>query len=267
VPPRAVTFDLWHTLLYLAPEDEDRYMERQMELGEQALARAIRDSGAPDRSPAELRAAFEVEYLRAVEASGRGVTVTPARQVALAGGRTGRHPAVPEYLEELAQLVRATPFRVAPGALELLRSLSDDGYRLAVVSNTVGEPGALFRPLLRSSGFDRYVRAYAFSDEHPWSKPAPEIFQAALASLGVQRQDAVHVGDGWSDLEGARRAGFRAGVLFTGLKEYGAKYRELFASTQSRPSTPEFEADTLEGVGRIVRDLLPTEAPGGAAEK
>jgi HAD superfamily hydrolase (TIGR01549 family) len=267
VSPKAVTFDLWHTLLYLTPAEEDRYMERQMELGERALVRAPRDSGAPDRLPRELRAAFEAEYLAAVEAAGRGVTVTPARQVALAGERTGRHPSLPEYLEELAQLVRATPFRVAPGALELLRSLSADGYRLAVISNTVGEPGALFRPLLRSSGCDRYLRTYSFSDEHPWSKPAPEIFQAALAPLGVQPHDAVHVGDGWSDLEGSRRAGFRAGILFTGLKEYGAKYRELFASTQPRPTQSEFEADTLDGVGRIVRDLLPTEATGGGAEK
>ncbi|MCI4319722.1 MAG: HAD family hydrolase [Thermoplasmata archaeon] len=265
--PPAVTFDLWHTLLFLTPEEEDRYMERQLELGEEVLARAEHDPGAPELSGPELRAAFQAAYLGAIEEAARGVTVTPAEQVVRAGRRTGRQPNLTEYRAALAALVAATPFRVAPGAIELLHSLSEEGYRLGVISNTVGEPGALFRPLLRAAGFDRFVGIYTFSDEHPWTKPSPEIFHATLAHLEVPASEAVHVGDGASDVEGSRRAGFRAGILFTGLQEYGRKYRELFASAGPAHAGPAFESPTLDDVGRIVRELLPVAGEGRAREK
>ena len=66
-----------------------------------------------------------------------------------------------------------------------------------------------------------------------------KIFAAALARLESPARTAVHVGDGWSDIEGARRAGFRAGVLFTGLSRYGDRYRRLFLPEGwSSPPTP-----------------------------
>jgi putative hydrolase of the HAD superfamily len=161
------------------------------------------------------------------------------------------------YLSELRHLVEEAPFRTAPGALDLLRSLSEEGYRLAVISNTVGEPGAFLRPVLRSMGFERYVESYTFSDELPWAKPSPEVFRKALGELETPPSETVHAGDGWSDIEGARRAHLRAGILYSGLPEYGARYQELFFPHGRTAPEAEYHASDLEEVGRLVRTILP----------
>jgi HAD superfamily hydrolase (TIGR01549 family) len=254
----AVTLDLWHTLMYLDPASEEAYMETQVEIARQTLAESPRRSGSPDLTEAELGRAFERVYAQAVKEAGLGRTVTPVAQLLQAGQATGRTPSTARYLMELERAVREAPFQRAPGAIELLEGLREGGYQLGIISNTVGEPGRFLKPTLHTMGFDRYVQSYVFSDEHPWTKPAPEIFEAALHELGGRPDRAVHVGDGWADIEGARRAGFRAGILFTGLHSYGARYQSLFLPPAwNRPAT-EYEVRRLDEVLRLVRKLLPS---------
>ncbi len=253
----AVTLDLWHTLVYLPPEEEEGYMRHQIDLGTEILDRAPTAPGHPPRSRPELRRAFEQAYQEAVDQSTLGRTVTPRQQLERAAAAVGRLADPDEYIRGLESVVGRVRFLPAPGVLEFLDSLRAEGYRLAIVSNTVGEPGAYLRPALRSLGVLPRVETVVFSDEHPWTKPAPEIFRLALDRVGTAPSESVHVGDGWSDIEGARRAGYRAEILFTGLHEYGERYRELFlAKGQDRP-TAEHRAERLEQVGRIVRSLLP----------
>jgi FMN phosphatase YigB (HAD superfamily) len=253
----AVTIDLWHTLIYLPPEAEERYMAHQLALGREVLRRAPRRPGAPALTDDELGAAFEKEYVDAVAQSAQGRTVTPAEQLARAAMATGRVADPQEYLAGLRAEVATTPFLRAPGALELMAELRRRGYRVGVISNTVGEPGAFLRPVLESMGFNEYVETYVFSDEQPWTKPAPEIFRLALSRLEESPLSAVHVGDAWSDLEGARRAGYRGVVLFTGLHDYGESYRKLFLPDVPDSPSASYRVDRLEEVGPIVGRLLP----------
>ena len=256
-----MTLDLWHTLIYLEPEAEEAYMQAQVAIARRVLSESPRLPGAPKASDEELGRAFERVYAEAVAAAGEGRTVTPVEQLLRAGRATGRSPSPEPYLDALAAEVANLPFERAPGAVELLVSLRDGGYRLGLISNTVGEPGRFLRPVLTAMGFDPYLDAYVFSDEHPWTKPAPEIFHATLAELGERPERTVHVGDGWSDIEGAKRAGFRAGILFTGLNHYGARYKELFLpASWDRPETP-YVASNLAEVGAQIRSLLPPGTP------
>lgn len=224
----AVTLDLWHTLVYLEPEAEEAYMDAQMELAADVLDAAAPFPGAATRSRPELRAIFEKVYLEAVTAAQQGTSVPPAAQIARAAERSGRNVPTERYVDRLLRLVAGTPFQLAPEALPTVKALRERGWRTAVISNTVGEPGVALRPILRAMGFDSLVEEYLFSDELPWTKPDPAIFHEALRRLGVGAAHAVHVGDGWSDTEGARRAGMRAAILFTGLQRYGARYQALF---------------------------------------
>ncbi len=236
---RLLSLDLWHTLLYVDPDAEEEYMREQVDLASRVLADAAVVGEGPPPTARELRAAFEAVYTEAVTASQGGRSVGPTAQILEAGRRAGVSPSAPEYLAQLSRLVARTPFRPAPEALEVLRGLRADGWATAVVSNTVGEPGASLRPVLDRMGFTPLVDAFVFSDELPWTKPAPEIFREATARLGVDAARTVHVGDGWVDIEGARRAGLRAGVLYTGLQHYGQRYRRLFLPEGwSNPATP-----------------------------
>lgn len=252
----AVTLDLWHTLIFLAPEDEETYMAHQIALGQEVLGQARSRSGAPPLSAATLGLAFERAYTGAVRAAGEGRTVTPAEQILRAAEETGRDVDPREYLARLNAEIDRTPFRVAPGALDLLKELRGLGYRVGVISNTVGEPGAFLRPILTRAGFDRYVETYVFSDEHAWTKPAPEIFRWALDQLDARAEDAVHVGDGWSDIEGARRAGYRGAILYTGLTAYGARYRELFVAPPGAEPHRGDRARQLAEVLPMIRRIL-----------
>jgi FMN phosphatase YigB (HAD superfamily) len=260
-PRPAVTFDLWHTLIYLSPEDEEAYMNGQSAIAVESLKEAAIAPGVPVAPVAELAERFGREYRAAVAAAESGRAVSPAEQYRLAAHSSGRDPDPSRYLARLGDLAGGLPFRRAPGALEALRDLRGSGFDVAVISNTVGEPGACLRPALRRLGFEESVEEFVFSDEHPWAKPSPEIFRFALDLLGARASESIHVGDGWADIEGARRAGYRAGIRYVGLPNYGTQYAVLFAPPVGRPMPRGWEIDRLDDVPALVERIRRGEAP------
>jgi HAD superfamily hydrolase (TIGR01549 family) len=233
---RAVLLDLWHTLAYLEPAEEERYMAAQLD----TMARLF---GGWPRSPRgrhpplhDPHRAAEGVRAEAVAAAARGVSIPLAMQSLHGARRLGRMARPVEYTQALASLAEATPLRITPDAVETLANLHGRRFRLGLVSNTIGEPGEVWQRKLDQAGLGEYIEAWAFSDQLPWTKPAPEIFWHCLGMLGISRERAVHVGDGWSDIAGAGAAGLRAGILFTGEQKYGESYGRLFA-----PSRPELE--------------------------
>ncbi len=253
----AVTLDLWHTLIYLPPAAEESYLHAQSDLATMTLSEAPVRAGRAALGEEELRQTFVEVYQAAVDASFAGRTIAPGEQFRIAAARAGRDAPASEYLRRLKRVIDEMPFGLADGALEFLEGLRRAGHRVAVISNTVGEPGAYLRPLLTRYGFDRFVEAYLFSDELPWTKPNPVLFRAALDRLDATPDEAVHVGDGWADVEGARAAHLRAAVLFTGLHEYGARYHELFMTHGGGRPSAEYTATTLREVERWIGRLLP----------
>ena len=252
----AVTFDLWHTLIYLSPRAEERYVHRQAALAIQVIQASPALPRARPLGATGVRRAFEQERARAALAAEHGRTIDLKEQLTRSAIAAGRKPRPQAYLEALHRELRQTPFRRAPGALPMLQALRDAGYRLGIISNTVGEPGEYLRPVLRSFGIDTLVDATLFSDELPWAKPSARIFLAAMQQLGTRAERSMHVGDGWADLEGARRAGYRATVLFAGLQQYGPSYRRLFATVSSRDLHLHHRVDRLSQVPALADRLL-----------
>jgi len=253
---RLLSLDLWHTLLYLDPEAEERYMRAQIDLAVEVLSQAPLAAGPAPPEPDGFRGTFETVYADAVAASQEGRSVPPGAQIVQAGARTGRTPDPRRYLDGLRDLVAGTPFRRAPGAVDVISQLRDEGWATAVVSNTVGEPGEALRPVLTRMGYDPLIDAFVFSDEGPWTKPAPEIFQAALHRMGIGASRTVHVGDGWVDIEGARRARLRAGVLYTGLQHYGHRYRQLFLPPGWSSPETRYRVDRWAELPGVLRTIL-----------
>ncbi len=103
------------------------------------------------------------------------------------------------------------PPAVDDGALGALATLSERGYTLAVVSNTMRTPGATLRKLLERYGLLGCFKHTTFSDEVGVRKPDPEIFALTLRAVGGEAAAAVHVGDDEIlDVQGAHAAGMRA---------------------------------------------------------
>jgi HAD superfamily hydrolase (TIGR01509 family) len=111
--------------------------------------------------------------------------------------------------------------RLAPGALEVLEALRDRGTRTAVCSNAPFPPEMMHRQL-EDNGIAQRLDAAVFSSEVGRRKPAPELYLAALARLGVAPENALYVGDQLvEDYEGPRRLGMQA-VLCTALAPHPA---------------------------------------------
>jgi putative hydrolase of the HAD superfamily len=97
-----------------------------------------------------------------------------------------------------------------PETTEVLRTLKSRGFKLGVISNFDSRVYSVMRSLDILSFFD----AVTISSEAGYAKPAPEIFQVALRSLGVQADDALLVGDNLEDdVEAAQQVGIHAILL------------------------------------------------------
>lgn len=97
---------------------------------------------------------------------------------------------------------------VLPGARECLQHLSDAGYRLAVVSNSLGTNTRID---LEITGLTNFFAHIVTSSEVGWRKPHPKIFRYTVALLGVEPSEVVFVGDNpTEDIKGAIEAGMHA---------------------------------------------------------
>lgn len=98
---------------------------------------------------------------------------------------------------------------VDPAAAEVLKTLRDDGFRTAVVTNTMTE---LAKEILDAAKLSDLVEVVACADQVPHAKPAPDVVLHALSKLQLDPSQAWMVGDSRFD----REAAAAAGVFFVG---------------------------------------------------
>jgi len=161
-----------------------------------AFYRAGHDAAADAASLARLRAKCASVLRAALEAAGADVgALSPAAMLAA-----------------LLGALRFAPYPDVPGALAELRAA---GHRLVVVSDW----DVSLHEMLRTTGLARLVDGAISSAEAGARKPAPEIFQRALALAqdGDAQGPALHAGDSLElDVAGALAAGLRAVLIARG---------------------------------------------------
>lgn len=98
-----------------------------------------------------------------------------------------------------------------PDVPELLAYLHSRGIRVGVLSNTMW-PRSWHEEVFRRDGVLDLIDGAVYTSEIDWTKPHPEAFRAAMASIGVGDPAAcVFVGDRpYDDIFGAKNAGMRA---------------------------------------------------------
>ena len=170
-----------------------------------AVNYALRSYGMPEHSREDVR--------RFV---GNGVRMLMIR--AISDGE--RNPQFEEVFSTFRQyylehsLDRTRPYDGIP---EMLARLKQRGCRLAVVSNKFD---AATKELCRHFFADTIEVAVGEHEaEGIRKKPAPDTVNEALSQLGVDRLDAVYVGDSDVDLQTARNAGLPCISVLWGFRD------------------------------------------------
>ncbi len=100
-----------------------------------------------------------------------------------------------------------TAWRLCPDAKEVLTQLHNRKIKVAVLSNFDSRLVNILKALDVADFFDAIV----YSTLVGAAKPDAKIFLAAMAALGVEAKDTLHVGDDRiADYEGARACGMHA---------------------------------------------------------
>jgi putative hydrolase of the HAD superfamily len=170
--------------------------------------RAALASRGVERSSADVQRAFEAEVAFYVARShdGRDDATLALLRRDCAGVFLEALGAELDAADFAAAFVSALTFTELPGARAACLELAAAGLRLAVVSNwDVG-----LHDHLSALGLTAVVDIVVTSAEAGAPKPAPAVFELALARLGVDAAArAVHVGDAVADEKGANAAGLR----------------------------------------------------------
>ena len=130
-----------------------------------------------------------------------------------------------QYRAELFKkeyLPRVQPF---PKVRELFQRVRNDQKRIVLASSGKKDDTKYYIKLLK---IDNLIEGYTSADDADRSKPAPDLFSAALEKLSVSPNEAITVGDTRFDIEAAAKAGLVTIALLCGgtaesvLREAGA---------------------------------------------
>ncbi len=207
---RAVTSDLWYTMIYLTRADRRYWEDTRRKIWIEELA-------ALGMSPAVATHWIRREEIRVERRELAGQSPSIAARLRAVTEGSGRQPNVARLRRRLDRALAKSPVRLAPGVLPALDALAEVGIPVGLVSNVVFETPEGIRSILRRLGLASRLSAIVLSAEIGYAKPRPEPFQACLRALGAKAEGTVHIGDRPNDVEGALRAGLRP-VLYTGLR-------------------------------------------------
>ena len=209
---RAVTFDLWQTLLL----DNRELGLARMQVRLDGAMEALRQAGE-EYTEEQVREAYRRCYRTCHEIRAQERDVSFMEQVEffiryIDDGLMGRldDQVVKRIATTYADSLFSYPPPPHPDAANVLTSAKQRGYRVGLISNTGMTPGYTFRSYMEQVGLLGYFDALTFSDEVKLAKPSGEIFLRTTRSLGVPPGETVHVGDHLAnDVVGASRAGMK----------------------------------------------------------
>ena len=260
-----VTFDLWDTLIFDEPEQD----EARGRLRYEGLQHAMADGGI-QLSVADLKRAYEESALRFQEVWRKNDEVTIPEQVhliiELAMGRSMTiDPDFARTLEKAyVEPILTIPPQLNDDALAVLEELTRRGYKLGLISNTGRSPGEALRRLLQTFGILKFFEATLFSNEVQRRKPDKTIFDQAARLLHTESHDMVHVGDDpEADIWGASQIGIRTILLDqtkTDLSRWRPDSLYVLAKANRRASLdirPDRRVNSLREVLGAVEALLP----------
>jgi len=268
---RAVTFDLWMTLIWDTEELDEYWKFRRLVNLHRFVNR--RTPKTKPRSDAvtfnSVRLAVEEmgERAESIYKSGRDISPEVRGEMIfdILGIRLAYDEAPAVYEQTGRILSRSGYFSRFPHlnveARPTLERLKEDfpGIKIGLISNAA-RSGRTYQRMLQSFGIAQYFDAITISCEAGFLKPRREIFDANLHALSVEPSEALHVGDSFkADVVGAVSMGMNA-ALYTGLwhryrKHHHAVGEHIPKGFEPSKSVDLKEISSLREVLGLVREL------------
>ncbi len=222
-PVRAITFDLWDTIVH---DDSDEPKRAARGLRTKRAERrhlvweALNRVEPIDQTAVDLACdTAEAAFNRVWRSQHVTWTIAERLDVTLKGLKRSLPD---EAFEELVRAHEVMEVDIEPDLIEGCRDALEElasRFRLAIVSDAIVTPGRKLRDLLKKHDVLRYFDGFAFSDEVGRSKPHASMFRSAAEQLGVDVEQMIHIGDrDHNDVRGAHAVGMRA-VLFTATRD------------------------------------------------
>jgi FMN phosphatase YigB (HAD superfamily) len=203
-PLKAVTFDFWNTIA------RSRSGEAMVRARHEAVA-ATCEACDLEVEAERLAATLEEVTASYEESWSAGTHFHPGEGAEMLVATLGIEGAAREAVAEAFLTAgRGAKLELSPEIRPCLETLSERGLRLGIICDVGFTGGELLREFLDREGLLGHFSGWAFSDEVGHYKPSPQTFEAALAALGAQPDEAAHVGDlRRTDIAGASALGMR----------------------------------------------------------
>ncbi len=138
-------------------------------------------------------------YAAAVALGGAPVTLTPQLIAEIHRDKTERY----------GQLLRAGSLALRPGAARLIQEARAAGVRLAIATSSARTNLETLLNLNLAPDWPQWFAAIETCESVPAKKPAPAVYQAALANAGLSATHCVAIEDTTNGLQAALAAGLR----------------------------------------------------------
>ncbi|HVV37357.1 MAG TPA: HAD family hydrolase [Acidimicrobiales bacterium] len=210
----AVTFDHWNTLFFesegsnLSHKRIDTWVARLHEEGHAVERELLQGTFSTTWD------AFTVDWHAGVQRTGEDA----ARHALSLLDLPITDELHGELIEHFVEAGKDVDFHMTVGLEDALRTLKDAGLKLGIICDVGFTPSTHLRDHLERRGLLQYFDGWSFSDEVGYYKPAREIFEHALETLGSPEPARVaHIGDlRRTDVAGALAMGMTA-VRYAGV--------------------------------------------------
>jgi len=206
---RAVVFDLFDTLVDLSMRDLPRVEVRgKMIPTTVGRLHEVASASANVAFDHFVDTLFEVDREFRVSRYEKGLELPTLERFEVLAGRLGiGAPELPQALTDTHMAMIRDQVRIPDHHTRVLGALARR-VQLGLCSNFSHSKMAL--DLLDESGIAAHLASVIISDAVGFRKPRSEIFESALAELGVAPDEALHVGDSLhADVAGAAPLGIR----------------------------------------------------------
>jgi putative hydrolase of the HAD superfamily len=202
---KAVTFDLWNTLLCAKNYEEPRVS---------VLSTILEEDGfSMDKD--KIRSAYEsaiIHFDNLWKKDTKYHVISAAKSTAfILRELNTRLPrsSVKRIINEFEEVILHDPPLLVEDVKMVLKKL-DKQYRIGLISNSGITPGRILRKVLDKLEVLRYLDCTVFSDEIGYTKPHQLIFREAVKILQSNPHETAHIGDLLhTDVAGAKSFGMK----------------------------------------------------------